>query len=435
MKKVLIITYYWIPSGGSGVQRWVKFIKYLRNFGWEPIVYAPENPDYPLVDESFSDDIPADIQVIKRKIWEPYRLYRKFSGNKSKAIQTGFVIEKEQLNWKDKFSIWLRGNLFIPDARVFWVRPSIRYLKKYLKNNSVDAIVTTGPPHSVHLIGQGLKHEFPHIPWIADFRDPWTSIFYYKDLKLTRLADKVHQGLEKKVVQTADMVLVVSDFMKNEFENYVNRKIEVLPNGFDAADFPQTKVALEDKFVITHTGLLTERQNPKILWKVLKKMIDERIDLQKDLVVRLIGNIDNSILQDIESFGLQQYVELIPNVSHTEAIHYQLSSQVLLLCLVDDEETKYLIAGKIFEYLKADRPILAFGFQDGATAKIMTETKAGYMHDFKSEDALTETLYDLYEKYKLQELCVENNIKLVDQYSREHLTEKLSSMMNSLVNK
>lgn len=266
MKKALIITYYWIPSGGSGVQRWVKFVKYLRDFGWEPVIYAPENADYPVIDASFEDDVPADITVIRHPIWEPYALYRKFTGKKDKAIQTGFVTDAKQESWKDKLSVWLRGNLFIPDPRVCWVGTSVRFLKKYLKANPVDVIITTGPPHSVHLIGRRLKKQFPALPWVADFRDPWTGIFYYKDLRLSLPADLRHRQLEKITIAEADLTLVVSAHMQREFTHHhqQHKQIAVVANGYDEEDFKQEAVEPDEQFVITHTGLLTEKQNPQV---------------------------------------------------------------------------------------------------------------------------------------------------------------------------
>jgi len=434
VKKVLIITYYWIPSGGSGVQRWVKFVKYMRNFGWEPIVYAPENPDYPLIDKSFADDIPTDVEVIKHKIWEPYQLYRKFTGNKSKAIQTGFVVEKKQLSWKDKLSIWLRGNLFIPDARIFWVRPSIRYLKKYLKNNPVDIIVTTGPPHSVHLIGQGLKHNFPNIPWVADFRDPWTSIFYYKDLKLTHLADKIHRSMEKEIISSADTVIVVSEYMKREYEMFENKRIEIISNGYDEADFKDIEpYELERKFVITYTGLMTDKQNPKVLWKVLSELAVEIDGFKNDLLIRLVGGVDNEIIYDLRGYGLESNAEILNYVSHSEVIRFQKSSQILLLSLMNDTKTKSVVTGKLFEYLKVNRPIIGIGFKDGDAAALLQHTGAGEMFDFENYTSLKEKMTSYYQVYKQDGIQINTNQIIVNQYSRETLTEKLSNMMNSLI--
>ncbi|NTW26696.1 MAG: glycosyltransferase family 4 protein, partial [Lentimicrobium sp.] len=187
-RRVLIISYYWPPSGGAGVQRWLKFVKYLRESGWEPVVYVPENPEYPAIDESLAKDIPDGIEIIKTPIWEPYSFYKKLIGaGKGERINAGFLSEKKRPGLTEQFSIWLRGNFFIPDARKFWIRPSISFLTRYLEKHPVDAIVSTGPPHSMHMIALGVKKR-TGLPWLADFRDPWTNIDFYHELMLTTWA-------------------------------------------------------------------------------------------------------------------------------------------------------------------------------------------------------------------------------------------------------
>ncbi|HMK06024.1 MAG TPA: hypothetical protein VK476_00755, partial [Flavobacterium sp.] len=183
MKKVLIITYYFPPAGGPGVQRWLKFIKYLPDFDIQPIVYVPENPTYPIIDAQLMSEISDKAIVLKTKIFEPYGLASIFSKNKTKKISSGIIPSMRRQTSIDKFLLWVRGNLFIPDARVFWVKPSVAYLKKYISENNIDIIITSGPPHSLHLIGMKLKNVM-NVKWIADFRDPWTTIGYHKSLKL-----------------------------------------------------------------------------------------------------------------------------------------------------------------------------------------------------------------------------------------------------------
>jgi len=195
MKKALIITYYWPPSGGAGVQRWLKFVKYLREFGWEPIVYTPENPEFPEIDESLYSDIPENLTVIKTPIREPYTAYKKFIGRtKKEKINAGFLSEKKRNPFLENISVWIRGNFFIPDARLLWIKPSVKFLLKYLTGNPVDIIISTGPPHSMHIIAMKLNESLK-LPWVADFRDPWTNIDFYKDLKLTSWADSRHHNM------------------------------------------------------------------------------------------------------------------------------------------------------------------------------------------------------------------------------------------------
>ena len=193
MKRALIVTYYWPPAGGPGVQRWLKFVKYFKEFGVEPIVYIPENPNYPFVDENFSAEIPSDTEILKHPIKEPYRFAKFFSKKKTKQMSSG-IIPKKDSTAIEKLMLYVRGNFFIPDARVGWVKPSVKYLSDYLENNDVDVVITTGPPHSLHLIGKQLKKEL-NVKWIADFRDPWTTIHYHKSLRLNKTSEKKHKAL------------------------------------------------------------------------------------------------------------------------------------------------------------------------------------------------------------------------------------------------
>jgi len=431
MKKVLIITYYWLPSGGSGVQRWVKFAKYLREFGWEPIIFTPENPEFPSIDHSFEKDIPVDITVLKTPIWEPYNVYRKLTSKKGEPINAGFISENKKQGWKDKLSIWIRGNFLIPDPRRFWIRPSVNYLTKYLQENPVDAVITTGPPHSMHLIGMGLKMNFPTLPWIADFRDPWTNIYFYKDLKTTWLADRIHHRLEKKVIRTADTVLVVSPGMKEEFALLQPRKLQIITNGYDEDDIRLANCSLDQKFSISHIGLLTEKQNPRVLWKVLSELCNENPVFRSDLKIQLIGKVDFSVLEAVSEYGLQEQLEKIPYLPHGEAIAKQQSSQVLLLLLLNKPGTKGIITGKLFEYLAAKRPILSFGPVDGDAAEVLREAGAGNMIDFTDEVATKKLVFEYYGNYKNDTLIVED--KSVTKFSRKNLTGNLAKLLDELI--
>ena len=428
MKKVLIITYYWIPSGGAGVQRWVKFAKYLRQYGWEPIIYTPENPEYPSIDHSFEKDIPADITVLKTPIWEPYNVYRNLTGKKNQAINAGFISENKKQGWKDKLSIWIRGNFLIPDPRRFWIKPSIRFLSDYLNENPVDAIITTGPPHSMHLVGMGLKKNFPSLPWVADFRDPWTNIDFYKDLNLTWFADKIHHKLEREVLQKADTVLVVSRGMEEEFAPMKPRKLQVITNGYDESDVQVGTLALDGRFSISHIGTLNAARNPRIVWKVLSEICAENVDFKKDLQIQLVGKVDFSVLEDIQSYGLQEQLLKIDYLSHSEAIAKQNTSQVLMLLINQSGNAKGILTGKFFEYLAAKRPILAVGPTDGDAAVVLNETGAGVIVDFADEQATKTAILNYYNQYKKGTLSVQS--ESVERFSRRSLTGELTGLLD-----
>ena len=428
MKKVLIITYYWIPSGGAGVQRWVKFAKYLRDFGWEPVIYTPENPEYPSVDHSFEKDIPADVEVIKTPIWEPYNIYRQLTGKKGQRINAGFISENKKSGWKDKLSIWLRGNLLIPDPRRFWIRPSVKFLEKYLVENGIDTIITTGPPHSMHRIGLGLKEKFPTLRWIADFRDPWTNIDFYKDLNLTVWADAVHHRMEREVIQGADAVLVVSNGMAEEFLQMRPKSLKVITNGYDESDVEQVEVKLDEKFTISHIGTLNAARNPRTVWKALSQLCADNKAFETDLQIQLVGKVDFSVLEDIRVLGLEANLTKIDYLPHADAIARQQSSQLLLLLINNTANAKGILTGKFFEYLASGRPILGVGPVDGDAAAVLKQTSAGVMVDFDDVEAAKLAIWKYYEQYRAGTLQV--NASSVEQFSRRNLTAELVQVLS-----
>lgn len=430
MKKVLIITYYWLPSGGAGVQRWIKFTKYLRNFGWEPVIYTPENPEYPSLDDSFKNDIASDTQVIKTRIWEPFDIYRSLLGKKGQVINAGFISEDKEKGWKEKLSVWIRGNFLIPDPRKFWIRPSVKYLYKYLKEHPVDAIVTTGPPHSMHLIAMRLKKHFPNIKWVADFRDPWTNIDFYKDLHLTKWADGKHHRFEKHVVTQADAITVVSTGMQEEFLLMRPAGVHVIANGYDEDDVHKVQSIMDEKFTVSHIGTMNSARNPIVLWKAMRSLCAENECFRTDLKIQLIGKVDFSILDALRKYGLKRHLIKTDYLTHDEAIKKQQSSQVLLLLINRTANAKGILTGKFFEYLASKRPVLGVGPLDGDAAQVLNETGAGVMVDFDDVEAAKKVISNYYELYKKNQLTFKTNN--VEKYSRKNLTKNLSDLLNQL---
>ena len=271
-QKVLIITYYWPPAGGPGVQRWLKFAKYLPDFDFEPVVYCPENPTYPIIDNSLLNDIPEGIEVIKQPINEPYRLAGFLSKTSSNKISYGVVPDKNKQSLIERLMLYVRGNLFIPDARKNWIKPSVNFLTDFISDNGIGTIITTGPPHSLHLIGLGLKEQLK-INWIADFRDPWTTISYHKSLKLSQSSQQKHKDLERQVLTKADKLIVTSYNTKSEFEAKTQTPISIITNGYDT--YPSNEIDKDSKFSLSHIGSLLSERNPRILWEVLSELVQE----------------------------------------------------------------------------------------------------------------------------------------------------------------
>lgn len=426
-RKVLIITYYWPPSGGSGVQRWVKFTKYLPEFGWEPVIYTPENPEVPATDQSLEKEIPDDITVLKTPIWEPYALYKKITGKK--RVGVGFMSEEKKSSFLEAIFKWIRGNFFIPDARKFWIKPSIRYLTGYLESNTVDALITTGPPHSLHLIGLEISNRH-HIPWLADFRDPWTNIDFYEELMLTAWADRKHHKLEKRVLTGADRVTVVSPTMQKEMEAISRRPIDLLTNGYDSEDYREDVRELDPKFSITHIGTMVETRNPHNLWKVLSELVTKKPEFANDLEIQLVGKVDISILESIERYGLRPYLTKSDYLPHEEVTQVQQKSRILLLVLNDSPNAKCLLPGKLFEYLAAKRPIITIGPSDGDVARIMKLSDSYLLADLDETGNLKSFILHQYRQFKQgmdQKVTAE-----IEQFSRASLTEQLSAILNEL---
>ncbi|GET46798.1 glycosyltransferase family 4 protein [Capnocytophaga felis] len=427
MKKVLIITYYWKPAGGPGVQRWLKFIKYLRDFNIEPIVYTPENPEYPIIDERIGEDLPSNIQVIKYPIWEPYKLASFFSKKKTQKISSG-IIPRKKVSFIEKIMLWIRGNLFIPDARKFWIKPSVNFLSNFIQENEIQTVITTSPPHSVHLIGYHLKKKFPQLKWISDFRDPWTTIGYYKDLRLTKWAHKKHKFLEKEVLQSSDLVIVTSFKTKEEFSQITKKPIKVITNGYDIINQPKAKVS--DKFLISHIGSLLSDRNPKLLWKVLADLVIENKEFAENFELCFAGKISGDVEEEIISLGLSKYITNMGYISHNEAIKLQQKSQILLLIEINSKETECIIPGKLFEYMISERPILAIGPKNWDVIKIIKETNTGRFVSYDNETKIKEIILTWYNDYKDNNLKT-NPIRLAP-YSRKNLTQKLAESIQNV---
>ncbi|MCB0454773.1 MAG: glycosyltransferase family 4 protein [Aequorivita sp.] len=429
MKRALIITYYWPPAGGPGVQRWLKFVKYFREFGVEPIVYAPKNPNYPLIDENFSSEIPSGIQILKQPISEPYRFAKIFSRKKTKQISSG-IISKKEISAMEKLMLYVRGNFFIPDARVGWVKPSVRFLSKYISENAVDVVITTGPPHSLHLIGMQLQKEM-NVKWIADFRDPWTTVHYHKSLRLSKASARKHKALEASVLKTASIITVTSPTTKKEFEMITKTPIEVVTNGFDVSK--KTDFEIDSSFSISHIGSLLSERNPEVLWKVLAEICKENASFKNDLQLKFAGAVSEEVKQSLKDFHLLKNCRFLGYISHSEALQMQHQSQVLLLVEINSAETRAIIPGKLFEYLAAKRPIIALGPKESDIEGIIQDTNAGKFFSYWDDDVLKAEILQLYAAFKCGNLGIAS--EGIEKYSRRELTKQMADLIQNLKSK
>ncbi len=426
MKKVLIITYYWPPAGGPGVQRWLKFVKYLPEFNIQPIVYCPENPLYPTLDSSLLQEVDSKITVLKHPIKEPLRFLSLLFKSKTNILSKGGIPDSKKQSFFERFLLYIRGNFFVPDARVFWVKPSVKYLSSYISKHQIDTIITTGPPHSVHLIGMQLKVKHK-LRWYADFRDPWTDISYHKNLNLTHKTQQKHLKLERQVLNRSDQIIVTSSQTKQLFSKITQPPISVITNGFD--DENVSSITLDSKFSLTYIGSLFDQRNPTLLWNVLSELIEEFPEFKASFQLVLVGNVSADIKALMDSEKLNSFLKIVCSVTHNESIMYQRKTQVLLLIEANTTEASYIIPGKLFEYINANRPILALGPKQSDIPSILKDTQTGKYFDYENESALKTHILELFENYKTNSLSVAS--KDIERFSRKNCTKQLAEVLNS----
>jgi glycosyltransferase involved in cell wall biosynthesis len=438
MRKVLIIAYYWPPAGGGGVQRWLKFTKYLPEFGWHPIVYVPYNPQYPLRDESLAEEVPPHVEVIRGHIWEARRFYRRLKKirhgrrwSSPPEMDTLFFRDPKVLSWFGRLSLFLRSNLFVPDSRSLWIRPSFKRLRKWLSENPVDAIISTGPPHSCHLIAMKLK-KATGVPWIADFRDPWLEIDYFPQLLLTAATRRTHERLQHAVLTSADKVITVSWAWADLFRNYGAKEVFVITNGYDAPDLMKTAGTprMQEAFIIASVGTLELDRNPAGLWSALQILISKRPEMRKQIEVHLAGKIDAAIVQEAG-----EVADLITNfgyVSHQEALTIMKNADLLLLPLnqTDSANARGRIPGKLFEYLAMGKPILMLGNSDSDAGRIVGQL--GNSWCVNNDDAQS--------IFQILDTCISSRGSTAmpvpfdtTRFERRRLTHDLAEVLNSLV--
>ena len=422
MKKVLIITYYWPPSGGAGVQRWLKFAKYLPEYGWQPVILTvdPQYASYPQLDESLLAEFDPNCLVYRTKSFELYNLFKLFSGKKE-VPYGGFANHSKEGIFL-KFSKFIRGNFLLPDPRIGWKKYALKKAVELIKEFNIDTVVTTSPPHSTQLIGLKLKQKF-NIRWIADLRDPWTDIYYYNHFNHTALARKIDKDYERKMVENADFLITVSEDLKRIFAEKTAlsavAKIAVIPNGFDEDDFRQTNVPAESKKIITYSGIFYEFYDIDCLHEALSRLNN---NLKSDLMLRFVGNVPPFVEQKFRSTGIE--IESVGYVDHPKSIEYLLRSDMLLLFIAKEKNNRGIITGKFFEYLASQKPILAIGPTDGDLAKIIRDTQCGDLFDYSDTEGMFQFIQD-----KLINPVKISHPEMANQYSRKELTRKIAQFL------
>ena len=428
-QKVLILTYYWPPAGGAGVQRWLKFVKYLSVMGYQTHVYTAENPEAPANDDSLMQDIPDHAVIIKKPIWEPFSIYKKLT-NKKGNFNTGFLSEerKDKKKWAEKLSMFIRANAFIPDAKMFWIKPSVKFLNDYIQKNQIDLIISSGPPHSLHQIALKLKNKLD-IKWIADFRDPWTNIDFYQQLPMLSIIDKQQRRMEKEVLQKANQVIVVGEEMKKEFLAInPNAQIQVITNGYDTP--LRVNNDLEEKFTIVHIGSINADRSHESFYQAIASFIEEFPDAKNKFKLKFVGKVDYQARTYITKYKLDSYTEYISYLPYNKISNIQEKAHLLYLPLNNTPNAKGILTGKFFEYLAARRYIIAQGPIDGDIAKILKDTEAGEIFDYSNAEELKNVINLHFKNYVKNEYIISS--VNIEQYSRSNLTKKLDEIIQHI---
>ncbi len=424
MKKVLIFTYYWPPAGGVSVQRFLKFTKFLPEFGWQPVIVTVANGSYPYLDESLLQQVSKDVKVYRTKTFEPFEFYNLLRGKKGKALPVVSVGAAKNKTFFQRFSEYIRANFFVPDARVGWVKYAIKQAEEILKTEKIDAIITTGPPHSTHLIGLDLKQRFG-VKWIADFRDPWTGIFYNNILPRTEATRKKDSELESRVLQTADHVTVISPGMKKEFENRA-QQIEVVFNGYDEEEFNEPAANSTNEFTIRYVGNLMASQNATVLWQAVAAL-----SKQQQLRIELIGRVDEEVKQSINSCGIAALVSYRDFVDHHTAVQLMQTAGLLLFAIPDVKGNELILTGKLFEYLAAGAEMISFGPVHGNAAELLQQTGRKPMIDFKNAEETRKQLEAAVRYFAEHKKPFKYTTTAHEVFSRRNQTKELARLLGS----
>ncbi len=430
LKKVLIITYYWPPSGAIGVHRCLKFAKYLRDFGWEPIVYTAKDAQYPYLDDSNFKHIPEGIEILKQKAKDPFNLFKIVSGRRKDTVVSNPVhVREKKHKLIDKIAIWIRGNFFIPDARSLWIKPSVKYLSEYLKTNKIDAIISDGPPHTNTVIAYKLSEKFK-IPWIADFQDPWTQVDYYKLFNISKFAHKKHVKLEQKAFAISKKITIASPSWKIDLESIGAKNVDVIFWGYDEDDFRDLKKNQTDKFVISHAGLLGFDRNPEVFFKVLKDLKSEITGFSDNLQIQLAGSVDYSVKESLIKENLEENTLFLGNIPRDKALKLTVDSDLLLLPLNIAENAMGRIPGKLFEQIRSNNPILCLGPKGSDVEKIITETKTGNSFEYSDYHGIKGFVKQVWLAGKTEFNTVEPEI--IKDYSVKKQVKKISEYLNEI---
>lgn len=436
MKKVLVIAYYFPPSGGPGVQRVLKHIKYLKDFGWEPHVLTVSNGQFPARDESLLKEIPNDVQVYRTRIFEPYDLYRLFTGKKKGEAVDVNVIKKEgqKSSFTEKIAEFIRATFFIPDARIGWFWSAVKKASEIIENEKIDAIYSSSPPYTCSIIAKKLKKKFK-LPWVAGFRDPWTG--FISSPNRWFIPKAIDKRMEFNVFNQADSVECAwLGIIKDALEKYPNldkSKFHHVPNGYDSDDIPKLDLTnhKNEKFTMTYTGSMYGRRNPAALFEALEELISENKISQKDFHLRFIGRFGDEVKNMFENVTFSGSIQILEYMPHKKSIEYLLKSDSSLLIVDESKESEEIVPGKVYEYLGIGKPVFVIAPEKGAIADLIEETNGGLLAHQSSIQKIKDNFLNYYNNWKTGKALIKQDFDRISMYERKISTKKLSELLNN----
>ena len=416
MKKLLFITYFWPPSGKATLHWPLSIIKYLPASGWQPEVLTVENESFTQKDESLLKEVDPRLKVYKSRALEPFNIYRRFTGKeKDEQLVASETISTENKSLSHKLSIWIRMNIFVPDARIGWYLSAVKKGKEILTEGEFSAIVTIGPPHSTHLIGMKLSKEssIPHIPVLID---PWVDIIYYRNFKRTSPTLALDNHLEKSVMMNASSVVFVTKTTMDDYRKKypsIKDKSNVLYWGYNEDDFEGVEPESNNKNfkLLIHAGNIFDYQNPPRLWERLKEMTSI-----EDIRIKFIGTVSPVIKNEIEKTGLTQKTDFAGFLPYKEMLSNLMKADYLLVCATE----KRHVPGKLFEYLRTGKPILAFGDDNEEVKNILEKTNSGMIFRYDEDPK------EFFEKAD----SFNTDLQAVKEFDRRNIAAKFGDILD-----
>jgi hypothetical protein len=427
LKKVLIITYYWPPSGGPVVQRVLKYVKYLYEFGWEPVVLTVQNGEYPAIDESLLERIPKNLKIVKTKWFEPFSLFKKLTGKaKDSIVSKDITNRKKNESFGMKLALFIRANMFIPDARIGWIYYLVRKGLELIKSENIDIIFSTSPPHSVHLGAKRLARK-SGLKWVADFRDPWQEAYWKKDFTTLKIVGYLDKYLEKSVLLKACAITTVSSEIISLFKSKVNNNYFLLHNGFENIELFHNK---ESYFKIIFIGNLTKFQNPKDLFIAVSSLNNE---VKKTIKLEFIGNVFDDIKDDFSKYP-DIIIEHKNYMPHKELMTYAQSASMLFFPYYKNfSYSSGIIGAKLFDYFALSKPILALGEKGSTADRALAKTERGILLEYGDIEGISKFINSIYSKWEKDKYIHLDENEEIQKFKTKENVKKLTKIFRDLL--